>query len=434
MNNNKDKKLLLILGVFAIGFLIGFFITLSTQKVFAGILNDVYNWFSKNLKNISNTTTSTNRDASSGTNESDLKYKPVFDYERAIINAVKKASPAVVSIIITKDLPIIEQCPQVFNPFFDLPPEFKQFFGDDDFGFRFYVPCQKGTKKKEVGGGSGFIVSTDGYVVTNKHVVYDKNADYTVLLNDGTKYAAKVVALDPIQDLAIIKINANSLPVINLGNSDELELGQTVIAIGNALGEFRNTVSVGVVSGLSRTITASGAGYGSETIRGVIQTDAAINPGNSGGPLINLKGEVVGINTAIVSGAQNIGFAIPINQVKRAIQSVKETGSIKTPYLGVRYILITPEIAKKQNLKSDYGALLRGSEDGPAVEPNSPAAKAGLMAEDIILEVNGKKVTQENPLVYLIQKYSVGEKIKLKVLRNGEEIEVFVTLEERPRN
>jgi serine protease Do len=270
--------------------------------------------------------------------------------------------------------------------------------------------------------------------VTNKHVVSDKSADYTVLLNDGKKYKAKILARDPVQDIAILKIDASGLPVLELGDSDTLELGQTVIAIGNALGEFRNTVSVGVVSGLSRTITASGANYGSEVIQGVIQTDAAINPGNSGGPLLNLKGQVIGINTAIVSGAQNIGFAIPINNAKRGIKSVKETGVIKTPYLGVRYLIINADIAKKQNLPVDYGALLRGDASGPAVMPNSPASKAGLLAEDIILEVNGVKITEENPLVSVVNKYNVGDEINLKVLRGGNRIDVRVKLEERPSN
>jgi len=432
MNFNKKQIIVLITIAALLGGLVGSLITVTSKEASASILNDIWGWISNKVQNNS---TSSNISTSTSENLPKTFYNSVYDYEKAIINAVKKASPAVVSIVITKDLPIIEQCPQTFNPFFDLPPEIRQFFGDDSFGgFQFYAPCQKGTKKQEIGGGSGFIVSPDGLIVTNKHVVSDQSADYTVLLNDGKKYSAKIVARDPMQDLAVLKINASNLSTLNLGNSDSLELGQTVIAIGNALGEFRNTVSVGVISGLSRTITASGANFGSETIQGVIQTDAAINPGNSGGPLLDLDGNVIGINTAIVSGAQNIGFAIPINQVKRAIQSVKETGSIKVPYLGVRYIIITPEIAKKQNLKSDYGTLLRGSEDGPAVEPNSPAAKAGLMEEDIILEVNDQKVTQENPLAYLIQKYNVGDTINLKVLRGGKTIYVSVTLGKRPDN
>ena len=354
-------------------------------------------------------------------------YKPAVDYEEAVVAAVESASPSVVSVIVSKDLPILENCP--YDPFSDLPDEFKQFFGR---GFEFYQPCQRGTEKREVGGGSGFAVSEDGLVLTNKHVVSDTKAEYTVLTNDGKKYSAEVLARDPVQDLAVLKINASGLKPAKLGNSDTVKLGQTAIVIGNALGEFRNTVSVGVVSGLSRTITASGEGFGTETIQGVIQTDAAINPGNSGGPLLNLKGEVIGINTAIASGAENIGFAIPINQAKRDITSVKQTGSIKTPYIGVRYLIITEEIAEKQNLPVDYGALVRGSEEGPGVISGSPAAKAGLQAEDVILEIDGVKIDKDRPLGVLIQKYGVGEAVNLKV-RRGEGILSFkVTLEERP--
>jgi len=234
-------------------------------------------------------------------------------YEAQIINAVKTASPAVVAITISKYVPIIEQCP--YNPFSNLPPEFQQFFGQN---LQFYQPCQKGTQLQKVGGGSGFIISSDGLILTNRHVVQDTAAEYTVFTNDSKKYSAKVLARDPNIDIAVIKINAANLPKIKLGDSDSIQVGQTAIAIGNALGEFRNTVNVGVVSGLSRNITASGGGL-TETIYNVIQTDASINPGNSGGPLLNLRGEVIGINTAIAQSAQSIGFAIPINQVKKII-------------------------------------------------------------------------------------------------------------------
>lgn len=357
-------------------------------------------------------------------------YAPTIDYEQAIINAVQAASPSVVSIVISKDLPVIEQCP--YDSFGDLPLEFQQFFGDQ--GFQFSQPCQKGTKKQEVGGGSGFIISSDGLILTNKHVVSDTKADYTVLTNDGKKYDAKVLARDPAQDLAVLKISAADLPVVALGNSDGLKLGQTVIAIGNALGEFRNTVSVGVISGLARTITAGGASFGSETIQNVIQTDAAINLGNSGGPLLNLKGEVIGINTAVASGAQNIGFTIPINQAKRDIESVKKTGEIKIPYLGVRYTVITDDLAKKEKLSVDHGVLVRGNNDGPAVLKDSPAAKAGIEAEDIIFEVNGVKVDKNNSLGNLIQRYNIGDTIAVKVQRGDKTLDIPVNLTERPAN
>ena len=191
------------------------------------------------------------------------------------------------------------------------------FFGQN---FQFSQPCQKVTKLQEVGGGSGFIISANGLILTNRHVVADTAADYTIFTNDGKKYSAKVLARDPNIDIAVIKISASNLPTIKLGDSDSVQVGQTAIAIGNALGEFRNTVNVGIVSGLSRKITASGGGL-TETIYNVIQTDASINHGNSGGPLLNLRGEVMGINTAIAQNAQSIGFAIPINQIKEIISN-----------------------------------------------------------------------------------------------------------------
>lgn len=342
-------------------------------------------------------------------------YKPVIDYENAVVAAVKKASPAVVSITISKNVPIIEECP--YDPFADLPPEIRRFFGG---GQQFYVPCERGTELKEIGGGSGFIISEDGLILTNKHVVADTSASYTVFLNDGSKYEAKVLARDPIQDLAVVKIDAAGLPTVELGNSDNLELGQTAIAIGNALGEFRNTVSMGVISGLSRKVTASGGGGFSETIYGVIQTDAAINPGNSGGPLLNLRGEVIGINTAIASGAENIGFAIPVNDAKRDIESVKSTGEIQLPFLGVRYAM------------TEDGAVLQGKGVEPAITPGSPAEAAGLKAGDIILEFGGQKIDENNPLASVIARHRVGETVSVKVLRGTETLILNATLAKRP--
>jgi len=222
------------------------------------------------------------------------------------------------------------------------------------------------------------------------------------------------------------------LPVVELGDSSGLKVGQTAIAIGNALGEFRNTVSTGVISGLSRSITAGGPGIGSEQLTGVIQTDASINPGNSGGPLLNIAGQVIGINTAIVQGAQNIGFAIPINEVKKSIDNVKEHGRIIRPWLGVRYVLINKSIAAANNLKIDYGALIvRGdNKTDLAVIPGSPADKAGLEENDIILEINNGKIDEKNPLANAIGKLNPGDEITLKVMHKGEEKVVKVKLEE----
>lgn len=353
-------------------------------------------------------------------------YESEDAHENAVIKAVEEASPSVVSVIVSKDLPVIEQCPA--DPFGGLPEEFKQFFGG---GITFTQPCEKGTKKQEVGGGSGFVISEDGLILTNKHVVADEKAEYTVLMNDGKKYSARVLARDKVQDLAVLKIDIAGLKPLKLGDSDALKLGQTAIAIGNALGEFRNTVSVGAVSGLLRQITASDGVGNAENLDGLIQTDAAINPGNSGGPLLNLKGEVIGISTAIVSTAQSVGFAIPINKAKNAIASVKKNGKISTSYLGVRYLIINEQMSEKEKLTVKAGALVRGNQDGPGVIKDSPADKAGLLAEDILLELNGVKIDENNTLSNLIQKYLVGDKVNLKILRNDKEINIEATLEER---
>lgn len=284
-------------------------------------------------------------------------------------------------------------------------------------------------------GGTGFIISSDGMILTNRHVVQYENINYTVILTNGEKYEAKVLAKDNVQDLAVLKIEPKEGELFNplpLGDSDNLKIGQTVIAIGNALGEFQNSVSVGVVSGLARSIMASGAGM-AETLDQLIQTDAAINSGNSGGPLLNLSGEIIGINVAVASGAENIGFAIPINQAKRAIESVKATGKIIYPFLGVRHILVDEEVKAQYNLPVDYGAwVVRGNEIGDvAVTPGSAADKAGIKENDIILEVDGQKITTENTLSKMILSHNVGDKIRLKILREGKEIEVEAELGEQ---
>lgn len=352
------------------------------------------------------------------------KYVPQTTQEQMIVDIVKKSQDAVVSIIATKDLPVLEQ--YYVDPF--------QGFGfpGDNFGFQIPMQRQKGTQKQEVSSGSGFIASADGLIITNKHVVSEEEAEFTVLLNNGEKYPAKVLAKDPVQDIAIIKIEKKDLPMLQLGDSESIQTGQTVIAIGNALGEFRNTVSVGVVSGLRRSITAQGGGS-LETLDDLIQTDAAINPGNSGGPLINLTGVVVGMNTAMTQTAQNIGFALPINKVKRDLEQVSKTGKITYPFLGVRYIMIDKDLQKKNNLSVDYGALVqRGQTDADlAVVPGSPADVAGIAENDIILEANGRKISVDNTLAKEIQNAKVGDVMTLKILSRGKEKTVKATLTER---
>ncbi len=348
----------------------------------------------------------------------------VLRQDELVVSAVKRASPAVVSIVATKDVPVIERF--FINPFPD-DPFFRQFFGQE-----FNIPQfrQRGTEKQEVGAGTGFIVSADGLIVTNKHVVADTAADYTVFLSDGAKLPGRVLARDPVQDLAVVKVDRGNLATLPLGDSDKIQIGQGAIAIGNALGEFRNTISVGVVSGLGRTIVAAGP-EGTGQVQELIQTDAAINPGNSGGPLLNLSGEVIGVNTAMARGAENIGFAIPINKAKRAIESVKASGRIIYPFLGIRYVMVTKEIAAEKKLAVDYGALIAGDGREPAIVKGSPADKAGLREGDVILEFNGERVEPPRTLAALIQKYRVGERIAMKVRRGNDTLALPATLEER---
>jgi serine protease Do len=270
----------------------------------------------------------------------------------------------------------------------------------------------------------------------------EEDAEYTVLLNDGEKYPAKVLAKDPFYDLAIIQINQSdvvegdekSFVPVKLGDSSKLQIGQTVIAIGNALGEFQNTVSVGVVSGLGRNIVATGAGI-AESLEGIIQTDAAINPGNSGGPLLNLVGEVIGINVARSTSGENIGFSLPINMAKRDIEQVKVEGKIVYPFLGIYYAPITEEISKANDLPVKFGAWVgrdgQGQKTEIAVVSDSPAEIAEIKRDDIILEFDNKKITETNSLAKIILEYSPGDKVSLKILRGEDEFSREITLTER---
>lgn len=319
--------------------------------------------------------------------------KLVVEESNGFIQTVKKVSPAVVSITTKTE------------------------------GVNFF-----GQVVQREGAGTGFIITSDGLIVTNKHVVSDTNATYTVYAADGKRFDASVVVRDTFVDLAFLKIEASGLAVVELGDSDALEVGQWAVAIGNAFGEFNNSVSVGVISAKNRKLDSA-----SNELTGLIQTDAAINPGNSGGPLVNLKGQVVGINTAIASttgASSGVGFAIPINTVKKAIESVRTTGTIKRPMLGVRYVLIDSTIQSELELSVDHGAMILGDLRTPGVQPGSPAAIAGLLERDIILELNGERIDEDKPLANVLAKYSPGDEITLKILRKNKEQSVKATLEE----
>lgn len=354
----------------------------------------------------------------------------IVSEESQVIEVVKNASDAVVSIIASAEVPRVTKCAQRI-PIQGLPSGFERFFD---------IPalCQDGTELRRVGAGSGFIASSDGYIITNKHVVNDERGEYTVILNDrihsGQKLKAKVIARSPEQDIAILKVEANDLPFLTLGDSSTLQVGQTAIAIGYALGEFDNTVSKGVVSGLFRSISASN-GRSSEDLRGLIQTDAAINPGNSGGPLLDIAGNVIGMNTA-VANAQSIGFAIPVNEIRNAFDQARTTGKIslaERAFLGIRYMPITAEMKAKNNLDYDYGIIVaRGEEESDvAVVPGSPADKAGIRENTIILEVDGKPLNDRNQLSEMVAAHKPGEVIDLKIVQQGETKNVTVTLEKK---
>lgn len=314
----------------------------------------------------------------------------------AVIDAADKASQSVVSVAVSGT--------------------FRDFFGR--------------VQQQEVGQGSGFILTSDGLIVTNKHVVSGEQYTYEVSLPDGSVYPATVVARDPFVDLAVLKIEATGLPTAELGSSDALKIGQSVLAVGNALGEFENSVSLGIVSGVGRQLAIDGDG-----LDDLIQTDAAINPGNSGGPLVNLEGQVVGINTAIASesgGSDGVGFAIPIDSIRTVLDGVRQTGKLERPYLGVRYQVVTRALAEAQNLGATEGILLSGGNSQPAVLPGTPAETAGLREGDIITKVNGEVVGEDASLARRLSRYKPGETITLSVMRASELQEIQVTLGTAP--
>lgn len=323
----------------------------------------------------------------------------MFGYEQRITHAVEKILPSVVAIVAAHEAETEQLDPK--NALCIPAPE----------------------SGKTITGGSGIVIG-DNFIVTNKHVVLDPNALYAVFDQNGNRYDASVVARDPIKDIAILCMNAkspNTLPIAPLGTSRELKLGQTVIAIGNALGEFRSTVSAGIISGLSRFVTAVTDGNGhQERLRGLIQTDAAINSGNSGGPLIDSSGKVVGINTAVIAGAQNIGFAIPIDQILRDIRDVKRHGHIARPFLGIRYVLIDPLLQKRYALPVDYGALVVREQipGDEAVITKSPAANAEIQEGDILLLFDGKKISKQQTIEDMLEYHEPNDTVEIQILRD----------------
>ncbi len=336
--------------------------------------------------------------------------KQTVVYEESVITKVVDESlSSVVTVGITKTSSGREDLYE-FNPFNPFSP-FRQ------------VPSQREDTEQNIG--SGFIISSDGLILTNKHVVSDTSATYQILTSDNKKHSVEKIYRDPLNDLAILKINASGLKPLKLGDSTNLKLGQMAIAIGTPLGEFNNTVTVGIISGLGRGITAGSPFEGYvEKLDNVIQTDAAISAGNSGGPLLNSKGEAVGINTAIAAEGQNIGFAIPINTAKELINKFNEQGgNFERPYIGVRYKMIDRQTAVLNN-------LVEGAYVVEVIE-KSPAAKAGIQEEDVIQEIDGKRVqgTDDQGFAKMILEKKVGNKIKLKIWRNNSAKEFTLTLE-----
>ena len=330
-----------------------------------------------------------------------------------VVAAVQKVGPAVVRINASRT--VRRQLPEAFED-----PLFRRFFG---------IPDVQPRERIVRGTGSGFIISADGQILTNAHVV--NGADrVSVTLKDGRTLEGKVLGEDPVTDIAVIQVQTNNLPVVEIGNSDALQPGEWVIAIGNPLG-LDNTVTAGIVSATDRS--ASDIGVSDKRI-GFIQTDAAINPGNSGGPLLNSRGEVIGMNTAIIQGAQGLGFAIPINAVQRISKQIIATGRVAHPYLGVQMVTLTPEIKQQLEVESD-GQIQIAADRGVLVVrvvPNSPAAAAGMRAGDVIQAINDRPVLKTEQVQQIVEQSSVGTQVQVQVQRNGRTAQLSVKLANLP--
>lgn len=350
--------------------------------------------------------------ATVGTGISKANQQVVLNESQLISQIAKSVGPSVVSVNVTA------QSQQM------------DFFG-------FSSPVQ------EQGAGTGILLSADGYVITNRHVVPAGTTNVSVTLSDGTtlsdvKVVGRTSDSDPL-DIAFLKIGdkkGKTLKPAAIGDSSKVQVGDKVVAIGNALGQFQNTVTAGIISGYGRSVQAGDStGASSETLQNLFQTDAAINQGNSGGPLVNTSGEVIGINTAIAGGsAQNIGFAIPINDAKGAINSILKNGKLERPYLGVRYVTLTDDYAYQYNLPVNRGAYIAPSAGQSSIISGSPADKAGLQEKDIITKVNSIAIDESHSLTSLVGQYNVGDSVNLTVMRNGKEMTVKVTLEAVPQS
>jgi 2-alkenal reductase len=333
--------------------------------------------------------------------------------DNSVVAVVQQVSPAVVTVINTLRPDAQPNESQQFPlPFPGLQPEQPQ--------------------RQARASGSGVVISKDGYIITNNHVVEGQQS-LSVTFADGTRHDATLVGTDPLSDLAVLKINDAVLGFAPLGNSDALQPGETVIAIGSPLGDFKNTVTTGVVSALNRTVPGSGQ-------EGLIQTDAAINHGNSGGPLLNLRGEVIGINTLVVRGssaigdqAEGLGFAVPSNTVNHVSQELIGHGKVEYPYLGISYSMIDADIAAQENLPVQNGALIGASASNQsAVVAGTPAAKAGLKDGDIITAIGGVKLDSNTSLRAALMQHKPGDTVQLQVLRDGKTMTFDVTLVTRP--
>lgn len=344
------------------------------------------------------------------TNDNGAITQKLVDEESNVIDVVQKASPSVVTVNIKKTQQVIT------NPFGGLFDPFG-FFGR---GQNQQPQVQQQNIQQDIG--TGFVVSSEGLIVTNKHVVSDNNADYQVFSTSNKEYKVTNIYRDPTLDLAILKVDGLDIKPLPLGDSSNLKAGQSVIAIGTALGEFRNTVTTGVVSGLGRGITAGDQmGYSTEQLDNVIQTDAAINPGNSGGPLLNSAGQVIGVNVATAGNAENISFAIPINVIKEALDNFDKTGRFDRAFLGVQYKMISRELSVMNEIPE--GAYI------VVIVDNSPASKAGLQKGDIIQKMDGKAVTDtDGGLAKLISQHKIGDRVSVDYWRDGKTQSTTVTL------